>query len=97
MRPRQGGAEDAEVKRKKQDLMNWSRGLLRLWALATVLWVAAMAYIFYGGWPSEHWPRYLVTDHIRAMAVSAIIPPVVLFALGWAVLWVARGFSRRQP
>jgi hypothetical protein len=82
--------------------MNWPRGLLRLWLLATALWAAAVsAYFYFDPFlsitiPDEDLRRNLVRSHIYAMTLTATIPPAVLFALDWTVLWVARGFARHR-
>jgi hypothetical protein len=40
----------------------------------------------------QRWSRY--ADAARIVALWALVPCVILFILGYAVLWVGRGFSR---
>ena len=80
--------------------MNWSRGLFRLWVLFAALWVAgcglySIAYFSSPFWVSADVGRALLLTQITAFVGMAVIPPAMLFAIGFALLWAARGF--RQP
>ena len=95
--------------------MNWKRGLLRMWALVSLLWVGG--WLFYvwqscslialpGGqerremcttslfddWMSRSgyfgWHEYL------RIAISGLIVPLALLALGYAVTWIVAGFRK---
>jgi hypothetical protein len=82
--------------------MNWSRGLFRLWAFVTALWVIAVVifslnYFSSPFWANEDVRRGLMPGQVWAFIMLAVIPPAVLFVFGRACLWVARGFSRHQP
>jgi hypothetical protein len=39
----------------------------------------------------QRWWRYL--SFIKVWAPIFLVPPIVLFILGWAILWVCRGFK----
>jgi|SoiMetStandDraft_2_1073263.scaffolds.fasta_scaffold544731_2 hypothetical protein len=79
--------------------MNWSRGLLWLWVLATALWLMLIAYVAYvdrhqimaqyqsGQMDGLRWK-------VQVLVKAAIIPPATFFVLGWGVLWIARRFNR---
>jgi hypothetical protein len=40
----------------------------------------------------QRWWRYAKTA--QPWAIGLVVPPALLFVLGWALLWVARGFKR---
>lgn len=44
--------------------------------------------------PSDY--ESAVRKHVKALAIFAVCPPAVLFALGWLALWIARGFKRQS-
>ena len=94
-------SEDHEVRRDSPtdrsklkaaaEAMNWRRGLFRLWLMLVVLlWAPLAAYATYEEytrWPAQfaqHWPETTV-----ALIVG---PPLALFLLGYALLWIGRGF-----
>ena len=59
------------------------RGWQRLWALTSVLWtLVVVSHALDGG----------VGPSISPLATWAI-PPLSLYALGWTIAWVRRGFS----
>jgi hypothetical protein len=39
----------------------------------------------------QRWQRYL--KHVKLWSAIVLIPPLVLLILGWALLWVGRGFK----
>lgn len=57
--------------------MNWSRGLWRLWMVATICWIAVTA------WADSREPE------IGATIIWA--PPVVVAALLGLLIWAGRG------
>ena len=69
--------------------MNWRRGLLRLWIVASVLFVIAVAFICYSEIKShaDPWPR------LEMCAAIAFGIPLVVLILGWAFL----GSAAKQP
>ena len=73
--------------------MNWKRGLLRLWAVAAVLWVGA-AVITENFFEIFRYGPYLRSWFLRDFFLYAFIPPLLLLALGYCGLWVGRGFKR---
>ena len=87
--------------------MNWKRGLLRLWAIAAVLWVGVIVYSavktvgddMAGSILAEKLygiPRgeYDILSLMFSFSALAFIPPLLLLALGYIGLWVGRGFRR---
>ena len=71
--------------------MNWSRGLLRAWVVITAGWLILSGALLYDGWRSD--PSH-AQKHLLEMAIFAVVWPAGLFAIGWAALWIARGFKR---
>ena len=71
--------------------MNWNRGLLRLWAVVTVLWVLS-----FGFWALDKSGFKFNLDFGEFVGLLMIlsIPPLILLALGYVGLWVGRGFRR---
>ncbi len=87
--------------------MNWKRGLLRLWAVAAVLWVGFVVYAIVKsvgddiarsilaeklyGYPQR---KIDILFYMSFYSALAFIPPLLLLALGYIGLWVGRGFRR---
>jgi len=84
--------------------MNFSRGLFRLWLVASVTW------ILIAGWSnrvdcafgslSAPWCRGYAHDPYAlgsALPIQAIVfgVPILALVIGTALLWVIRGFSTR--
>ena len=76
---------------------NWMLGLLRVCAILTSLWVATMTGVLaqYVSLVLRGQPHSI----FRGMSVSgsviiALVPPVVLFALAFAGVWIGRRFHR---
>jgi hypothetical protein len=73
--------------------MNWKRGLLRLWLMLVVLWVAFLTYAAYDEY--THWPEQFAR-HWPVLYLALIVgPPFVLFLLGRGLLWIGRGFRSK--
>ncbi len=78
--------------------MNWRRGLLRLWLALTIVWVAVWVVAVvvratYWGPEQGSWEGYGGMNLSALPFVAVIVvPPVVVFGVGWLVLWVFRGF-----
>ena len=72
--------------------MNWKRGLLRLWAVVSVLWVLS-----FGLWALSIDGLEFNLDFGEFVGLLMIlsIPPLFLLALGYIGLWVGRGFRRQ--
>jgi hypothetical protein len=79
--------------------MNWQRGLLRVWVVLSLLWIAygvVQAWTPLGCWTgfsAGPWCRYV---YAQPATLAAIIlgPPIVLWMAGAIVIWVLRGFSK---
>lgn len=70
--------------------MNWTRGLLRLWLVASLIWLAVVAIMSYQ-FAKQH-GGYIEMDFYIWSIVWAV-PAAVAFILGWLILWVAKGFK----
>jgi hypothetical protein len=89
--------------------MNWRGGLIRIWIVATTIWLMA-----WGGyvWQScisnleimcrtsllDDWmskPEYFGSREYMHLAVTAFMPPIAVLVIGFAIGWAARGFQRR--
>lgn len=82
--------------------MNVQRGALRLWCVASLLWVAGSAWWLdldcaLGDW-SAPWcglladfGHYLPSDYWR-LAMIVLAPPAAALGLGASAVWVSRGF-----
>jgi hypothetical protein len=82
--------------------MNWRRGLFRLWLLASVLWVGGCLWLldyscFFGAYPWCNWwvVRPLLSSTYAEVLAKTFGPPVILFLIGYALLWIGRGFRSR--
>jgi hypothetical protein len=65
--------------------MNWSRGLLRVWVVLSLCW-------------STLWViTAFVENDNRIGAVILALAPHALLALGYGLLWAARGFKQELP
>jgi hypothetical protein len=76
---------------------DWTLGLLRVWAILSSLWVATMTgsltqYVFLMVLGEPHSPFQHVP--VSACVIIALGPPSVLFALGFAGVWIARSLRR---
>jgi hypothetical protein len=86
--------------------MNWSRGLFRLWLVLSVLWIGRILWIreqcFYGPWigrqePDLWWCKDPMADPVASYLeeiTTSLGPPIVVLALGYALLWSLKGFRR---
>ena len=80
--------------------LNWKRGLLRLWVSVSALWCTVFGFALYGAYDFlsssefQDWPRSIETweNRIFLYWISLAMPLVVL-AIGLAIIWVARGFK----
>jgi hypothetical protein len=68
--------------------VNWTRGLLRLWLVASLLWAAPM------GWLA--WPDWNYGERASWWATYTFAPPIVVLIVGISLLWTLRGF-RQTP
>jgi hypothetical protein len=62
--------------------------------LSTYLTERDQEYLAKAFW-DERWSRYL--SFAKVWAPIFVVPPIVLFILGWAILWVCRGFKTPRP
>lgn len=84
--------------------MNWTRGLFRAWLMASAvyaftagffawqaMWEARLAHNEF----ADLIPGFQMTsEEALRIAITVGLPPVILFVLGYGLLWVARGFNR---
>ena len=69
--------------------MRVARGLLRLWLVLSVLWVAVVAYVTWSiAWRSADPAAFVLAEALPL----ALVPPVFVLALGAALVWAFRGF-----
>jgi hypothetical protein len=61
--------------------MNIRRGLFRLWIVLSALWIG-LGLVLSHGFPA-------IAD-----LPLVVVPPAVLFVLGWAGVWAFSGFKR---
>ncbi len=66
--------------------MNWSRGLIRLWLIAAICWVALASVFMWDSIGSTDWGR------IGATISTILGPPIAVLLLGLGVVWVIDGF-----
>ncbi len=77
--------------------MNTKRGLFRVWVVVSLLWGIVVGWrqarclIGTGGPNCVGFPYDLTSESIVA-AMFAIVPPVAVLLLGYAVLWAVKGF-----
>jgi hypothetical protein len=64
-------------------VMNWRRGLFRLWVVGTALFVIAVAFVSYGEFKSHAEVPWAKLE-MRATVAFGI--PLVVLVLGWAFL-----------
>jgi hypothetical protein len=86
--------------------MNLGRGLFRSWLLLSALWIGSILWIrgqcVYGPWigRQEHelWGcKDPLADPLATyleVATTSLGPPLAVLALGYALLWVSKGFRR---
>ena len=76
----------------------WGRGMLRLWVLATVIWIVIASLFLLGGPFFDemlHPERYPGSDAVEGWSLLAgtwFGPPIIILLLGAAIAWVLRGF-----
>jgi hypothetical protein len=75
-----------------------ARGLFRLWLVLSVLWIGGVATVTWQAFPVDvpEWagPAGPVQrEAIRTGAEMALIPPVLVLALGSSLIWAFRGFQ----
>jgi hypothetical protein len=58
--------------------------------LSTLLTEQDQLYLAKAFW-DQRWSRYV--SFIKFWGPMLVVPPIVLFILGWAILWVCRGFK----
>jgi hypothetical protein len=73
------------------------RGLLRLWLVLSLGWIAGVGYHAYSVWPNNVGLSYayrmlvgLAPNHLT----EALGPPVGVLLVGLALWWVAAGFRK---
>jgi len=73
--------------------MSWRRGFFRLWLVLTVLWWVVLG-TYFGSIIDDTPPGFEPVGENFGMRGFAVVAPFVVFALGWVVVWVLRGFQR---
>jgi hypothetical protein len=73
------------------DAMNLRRGLLWLWGVLSAVWIAFMVGVLMW-WLSLGAQWHLA---IMASAACAIVPPLIVYGIGWVMAWIIRGFSHK--
>jgi hypothetical protein len=74
--------------------MNWRVGLLRLWVVATAIWIVSLAtlnWVFSRFDSVLYWARTELPD----IAGWLFIPPIVVLAVGASLAWAFHGFRAR--
>ena len=67
-----------------------ARGLFRLWLVFLVLWIGAVGVVLWWAWDwGDEGPEL---DYWLRAGVLAFAPPVLVLALGSALVWAFRGF-----
>jgi hypothetical protein len=82
-----------------------ARGLFRLWLVLSVLWIIGVAVVTWWTFPSDGSPDWSMIlspetppwavperEAVLFATVLALIPPVFVLAVGWALVWAVRGF-----
>jgi hypothetical protein len=70
--------------------MNWRRGLLRLWAVAAVLWFVLSVFKIL----KLNNFRLLDFNEFYTLLIILSIPLLLLLALGYIGIWIGRGFRK---
>ncbi len=70
--------------------MNWRRGLLRLWAVAAVLWLVLSVFKIL----KLNNFRLLDFNEFYTLLIILSIPLLLLLALGYIGIWIGRGFRK---
>ena len=70
--------------------MNWKRGLLRLWAVAAVLWLVLSVFKIL----KLNNFRLLDFNEFYTLLIILSIPLLLLLALGYIGIWIGRGFRK---
>lgn len=84
--------------------VNWKRGLVRLWLLASVVWAGYWLYhlqlscaFWFAPWcesPAHvDWPNGSMA---LGLAILLLSGPVLLLLLGLGIIWAVRGFLARR-
>jgi hypothetical protein len=84
--------------------INWRRGLVRLWLLASFLWAGYWLYrlqltcaFWFAPWCEQpmhvDWPN---GNMALGLALILLSGPVLLLLLGLGVIWAIRGFLARR-
>lgn len=58
-------------------------GFRRLWIVTSVIWVVASSLFLWG-----------LNQSASMIATIVVLPPIVLYALATALVWVIEGFAR---
>ncbi len=87
--------------------INWRRGLFRLWIAASFVWLVGAGALLQGemrrdvetlmtaalqpppAFLGAPWEKY---ELIVFASGVLLLPPLFAFALGWAGLWIVKGF-----
>jgi hypothetical protein len=81
--------------------VNWRNGFLRVWLVVSLCWIVyvALALVEWSDVrPALRGERPALRGDLRETLdylLLALLPPVLLLALGLVALWVLRGFRQR--
>ena len=86
-------------------VMNWARALLGTWMLISTVWVVLIGFSLWTRWPvAPPHPKSGTAiyslwwgDHLLRHSVFAISLPLILFVLGWGLMWILGGFTSNAP
>jgi hypothetical protein len=67
-----------------------TRGLLRLWIVATALWAAPALLLIWAIAQKEAW-RWATPEGVAGAATLIAGPPLLVLAIGAALVWAIRG------
>jgi hypothetical protein len=76
--------------------VNWRRGFHRLWISFSIIWVVASTSALIADYEhiSANFGDNSGLTLFLIVASYVIGPPVVIYAIGWTIAWIGRGFTR---
>lgn len=61
----------------------YKRGFRRAWAVLSVIWLMSVIMIKLGDYDPAYW-----------IFMAGILPPIILYAIGAALVWIIEGFAK---
>ena len=71
--------------------LNLKRGLDRVWAFASMLWIALIILVFFASDDTSS-----AKNDFRTVVGILVVPPFILFIFVRGVAWIVRGFAREE-